>query len=63
MIGRTAWDKQVTSVLAPGSQYYINNEALRPSFTRPIGKSRHLASQSGLSPFPAMLSTKDLKPL
>ena len=32
VIGRTTWDKRVTRVLAPGSKYYINNEALRPAF-------------------------------
>jgi glycosyltransferase involved in cell wall biosynthesis len=32
IIGRTDWDKRVTRVLAPGSNYFIGNEMLRPSF-------------------------------
>lgn len=32
VIGRTEWDKRVSRIMAPGSQYYINNEALRPAF-------------------------------
>jgi glycosyltransferase involved in cell wall biosynthesis len=32
VIGRTDWDKRVSRIMAPGSQYYINNEALRPAF-------------------------------
>ena len=31
-IGRTAWDRRVTSVLAPKAQYHHNDEVLRPSF-------------------------------
>ncbi len=32
IIGRTDWDKRVTSVLAPQSTYYKNNEILREPF-------------------------------
>lgn len=32
IIGRTDWDKRVTSILAPNSTYYIGNEILRDSF-------------------------------
>jgi glycosyltransferase involved in cell wall biosynthesis len=32
IIGRTAWDKRVTRVLAPNSKYYLGNEVLRGSF-------------------------------
>lgn len=31
-IGRTAWDKRVTSVLAPAATYYHNDEILRNAF-------------------------------
>jgi glycosyltransferase involved in cell wall biosynthesis len=31
-IGRTAWDRRVTSVLAPGADYYHNDEILQDSF-------------------------------
>jgi glycosyltransferase involved in cell wall biosynthesis len=32
LIGRTRWDRQVTTVLAPQSHYYTANEMLRPVF-------------------------------
>jgi hypothetical protein len=32
IIGRTAWDKNLMSLLAPGSAYYHGNEVLRPAF-------------------------------
>lgn len=32
IIGRTEWDQRVTSVLAPKSKYFFNNEILRSSF-------------------------------
>ena len=32
IIGRTDWDKRVTRVLAPNSNYYVGNEILRSSF-------------------------------
>ena len=32
IIGRTVWDKRITSVLAPNSKYYVGNEILRSSF-------------------------------
>jgi glycosyltransferase involved in cell wall biosynthesis len=31
-IGRTAWDRRITSVLAPNATYYHNDEILRPLF-------------------------------
>lgn len=31
-MGRTEWDKSVTSLLSPGSRYFTCNEALRPCF-------------------------------
>jgi len=31
-IGRTAWDRRVTSVLAPGAKYYHNDEILQDPF-------------------------------
>lgn len=32
IIGRTDWDKRITRILAPNSQYFVVNEALRDSF-------------------------------
>jgi glycosyltransferase involved in cell wall biosynthesis len=32
VIGRTTWDKRITSILAPERQYYIGNEILRDKF-------------------------------
>ncbi len=32
IIGRTDWDRRITRILAPNSQYYVVNEALRDSF-------------------------------
>ncbi len=32
IIGRTSWDKRVTSIMAPGSEYYHGDEILRDSF-------------------------------
>jgi glycosyltransferase involved in cell wall biosynthesis len=32
VIGRTSWDRRVTRVLAPGSQYHVFEESLRESF-------------------------------
>lgn len=32
IIGRTDWDKLITRVLAPNSQYFVGNEMLRPAF-------------------------------
>jgi len=32
IIGRTEWDKRITRLLAPRSEYYIGNEILRSSF-------------------------------
>jgi glycosyltransferase involved in cell wall biosynthesis len=32
IIGRTDWDRRITSVLAPKSKYYIGNEILRDGF-------------------------------
>lgn len=31
-IGRTDWDRRITGILAPNSQYFVVNEALRDSF-------------------------------
>ena len=32
IIGRTAWDKRITRILSPRSEYYIGNEMLRNKF-------------------------------
>lgn len=32
IIGRTDWDRRITSILAPGSNYFVGHEILRPSF-------------------------------
>jgi glycosyltransferase involved in cell wall biosynthesis len=32
VIGRTAWDKRITSIMAPGRNYYHNDEILRDIF-------------------------------
>ncbi|WKK66462.1 glycosyltransferase family 4 protein [Lutimonas zeaxanthinifaciens] len=32
IIGRTDWDKRVTRILAPNSNYFVGQEMLRPSF-------------------------------
>jgi len=32
IIGRTDWDKRITRILSPNSQYFIGNEILRPAF-------------------------------
>ena len=32
IIGRTDWDKRITRILAPNSQYFVGNEILRDSF-------------------------------
>lgn len=34
LIGRTEWDKRITSILAPNSKYYVGNEMLREGFYR-----------------------------
>ena len=31
-MGRTDWDKRVTSILSPGAEYFTGNEILRPQF-------------------------------
>ncbi|MDR3610687.1 MAG: glycosyltransferase [Ignavibacteriaceae bacterium] len=45
MIGRTDWDRRVTSILAPGRNYYHNDEMLRDIFykekwTLPLNKDK-----------------------
>jgi glycosyltransferase involved in cell wall biosynthesis len=32
IIGRTAWDHQITRILSPNSHYFVGNELLRPLF-------------------------------
>ena len=40
IIGRTDWDKRITRILAPNSQYFVGNEILRDSFYQNIWKSK-----------------------
>lgn len=46
IIGRTEWDKQIATLLAPHSQYYLGNEILRSSFYFNKWKKRN-----NISPF------------
>ena len=32
IIGRTDWDRQITRILAPKSNYFVGNEILRDNF-------------------------------
>jgi len=40
VIGRTDWDRRITSVLAPGRRYFHNDEVLRDSFYKNIWRNK-----------------------
>lgn len=41
IIGRTDWDRRITRILAPGSKYFHNDEALRDSFYKEKWEMQH----------------------
>ena len=44
IIGRTDWDRRITSILAPQSKYYHNDEILRDIFYQKVWKRRNNSS-------------------
>lgn len=43
IVGRTNWDKRISGLLAPNSNYYIGNEMLRPVFYKKQWKKSKLS--------------------
>lgn len=45
VIGRTDWDRRITSILAPESNYFVGNELLRDVFYKEIWKNNFIADK------------------
>ncbi|MBE0673424.1 MAG: glycosyltransferase [Bacteroidales bacterium] len=61
LIGRTSWDRRVSSVLAPGSRYFHCNEILRETFYRhvwnySVADKIIIHTTSASSPFKGLLT-------
>lgn len=48
-MGRTAWDKRVTSILSPGAQYFTVNEILRSQFYSAVWQGRQKETRNFIS--------------